>query len=137
MIRVLDSHALLAFLEKQPGYEKVRALLVSALESQTFLLMTSVNYGEVYYITMRECGREKAEEIERIVRTLPIEIVEADWPLAREAARIKAAHKMSYADCFAAALAKSRRGEVVTGDREFEAVEGEIRIVWINKAVNA
>jgi predicted nucleic acid-binding protein len=96
-----------------------------------------VNYGEVYYITMRECGREKADEIERIVRTLPIEIVEADWSLTREAARMKAVHKMSYADCFAAALAKIRRGEVVTGDREFEAIEDEIRVEWISEAVHA
>jgi len=36
---------------------------------------------------------------------------------------------MSYADCFAAALAKQRRVELVTGDKEFKQVEKEIRIL--------
>ncbi len=51
--------------------------------------------------------------------------------LAREAARFKAAHKISYADCFAAALAKLHKGEVITGDKEFKTVEGEIKIAWL------
>jgi predicted nucleic acid-binding protein len=38
----------------------------------------------------------------------------------KHAARVKAKHKISYADCFAAALAKIRKGEVITGDREFK-----------------
>ena len=39
--------------------------------------------------------------------------------------------KMSYADCFAAALAKLRSAELITGDPEFKAVEGEIKIGWL------
>jgi len=62
---------------------------------------------------------------------LPIEIIDVDIQLAREAARLKAYHKISYADCFAAALAKLHKGEVITGDKEFKAVENEIKIVWL------
>ena len=137
MIRVLDAHALLAYLEKEPGYEKVQSFLIAALDKSDSLLMTSVNFGEIYYITLRECGGEKAEEIERLVRTLPIKIVEADWSLAREAAKLKAVYKMSYADCFAAALAKTRRGEVITGDKEFAVIKDEIGVVWLDAVHNA
>jgi len=38
---------------------------------------------------------------------------------------------MSYVDCFAAALAKARKAELVTGDKEFRQAEGEIKILWI------
>lgn len=132
MKRIIDAHGLLVFLEKEAGYDKVEQFLINAVEKDIFLLMTSVNFGEVYYIILRECGMEKAHAIEKIIRNLPIEIVDVDSHLAREAARFKANHKMSYADCFAAALAKLHKGEVITGDKEFKAVEKDIKIAWLN-----
>jgi len=131
MIRVLDTHGLLVFLEREPGFEKVKSLFVAALEEDNNLLMTSVNFGEVYYIVLREFGEKKVKEVEKIIQTLPIEIVDVDVQLAREAARFKAVKRISYADCFAAALAKLREGEVVTGDKEFKALEDEVKISWI------
>jgi predicted nucleic acid-binding protein len=132
MTRILDAHGLMVFFEKEPGFEKVEALFINAVEKDKNLLMTSVNFGEVYYIVLRECGREKAEEIEKIIQTLPVEIIDVDLDLAREAARIKAVRKISYADCFAAALTKFHKGELVTGDKEFKALENDIKIFWIS-----
>jgi len=131
MRRVLDAHGLLVFLEKEPGFKKVELFFVAAVEKDNNLLMTSVNFGEVYYIVLRECGQEKAHKIEKIIRTLPIEVVDVDMHLAKEAARFKATKKISYADCFAAALAKIHKGELVTGDKEFKVLENEIKIAWI------
>jgi ribonuclease VapC len=120
------------FILRQPGpagFEKVESFFVNAVEKDNYLLMTSVNFGEVYYIiVLRECGQEKAHEIEKIIRTLPIEIVDVDMHLAKEAACFKAAKKISYSDCFAAALAKLRRGEVITGDKEFKMFDNEVKI---------
>lgn len=90
-----------------------------------------VNWGEVYYITLREAGQLRAEEVAHVISTLPIHIVQADLDLAKQAAILKASKKMSYADCFAAALAKQRRVELVTGDKEFKQVEGEVKILWM------
>ncbi|MFH0772650.1 MAG: type II toxin-antitoxin system VapC family toxin [Candidatus Omnitrophota bacterium] len=131
MTRILDAYGLLVFLEKEAGYEKVEQSFVTAVEKDKYLLMTSVNFGEVYYIVLRECGQDKAREIEKIIGTLPVEIIDVDIQLAREAARFKAHHKLSYADCFAAALAKLHKGEVITGDKEFKTVESEIKIAWL------
>jgi predicted nucleic acid-binding protein len=131
MIRILDAHGLMVFLEKEPGFEKVEAFFINAVEKDNYLLMSAVNFGEVYYIVLRECGDEKAHEIEKVIKTLPIKVVDADIQLAREAGRFKAMHKLSYADCFAAALAKLHKGELVTGDKEFKALESEIKISWI------
>jgi predicted nucleic acid-binding protein len=131
MTRVLDSYALLVFLEREPGFERIQSLFVGALEEDNNLLMTSVNFGEVYYIILREFGEKKVKEIETIIQTLPIDILDVDIQLAREAARFKAIKKISYADCFAAALAKLSGGDVVTGDKEFKALEGEVKIYWV------
>jgi predicted nucleic acid-binding protein len=48
-----------------------------------------------------------------------------------QAAIFKAKQRISYADAFAAALAKLRRAELVTGDAEFKVLEKEIRISWL------
>lgn len=131
MRRVLDTNALLAFLEREKGFEKVKSLFLMAVEKDENLLMTSVNFGEVYYIVLREVGIKEASEVETAIRNLPIEIVDVDIRLAKEAGRFKAAKKMSYADCFVAALAKIHNGEVITGDEEFKAVENEVKVLWI------
>lgn len=131
MIRILDSYSLLVFLEKESGYEKIESIFVTAVERNSNLLMTSVNYGEIYYIVLRECGQEKVNEIETTIHALPIEIISVDIHLAKEAARFKATKKISYADCFAAALAKINKGELITGDKEFMAVENDVQIMWL------
>jgi len=132
MTRVLDANALLAYFEKEPGYQKVKAAFLDAVEKDTNLLMTAVNFGEVYYIVLRECGQQKVDEIEKIIQTLPIEIVDVDIALAKEAARLKAKYKISYADSFAAALTKNRKAELLTGDKDFKELENELKVSWIS-----
>jgi ribonuclease VapC len=55
-------------------------------------------------------------------------LFEIDWDLAKTAASFKSRYRMSYADCFAAALAKRSKGELVTGDPDFKQVESHIRV---------
>ena len=129
--RVLDSYSLIAFLENESGAVLMRQVFRSARDSGLPLLLCTVNWGEVFYIALREEGREQAERAARVISTLPIEVVPADMELTRQAAEFKATKKMSYADCFAAALAKSRKAELVTGDKEFREVEREVKILWI------
>ena len=131
MIKVLDASALMAYLEKEPGYEKVKDLFVKAAESGRHLLMSTVNWGEVFYLLVRDHGTDQAESLQKIIETFPIEFVSADLAIAKQAALYKAAKKLPYADCFAAALAKVHKGELVTGDKEFKAVESEIKISWV------
>ncbi len=130
-VRVLDSWALLCYLEREAGYEKIIDLFERAVESSRPLLMCIVNWGEVYYQVARRFGEQKAQEIEKLIQTLPITLVEANKELTREAARVKATKRMAYADCFAVALAGLKRAELYTGDREFKAVEKDIKVVWL------
>ena len=129
--KVLDSRALLCYLEQEPGFEKMIDLFEKAVESSKPLLMCIVNWGEVYYQVLRRFGDQKAQEIEQLIQTLPIILVEVNKELTREAARIKATKKMAYTDCFAVALARLRKAEFYTGDPEFRAVEKEVKVVWL------
>ena len=131
--KVLDSWALLCYLERETGFEKVIQAFEEAVETFLPLRMTMVNWGEVYYQVARKFGKERAEEIEKLIDTFPIVLVDIDRDLAREAARFKAQKKMAYADCFAAALAKQRKAELYTGDPEFKSVEKEVRIFWLRE----
>ena len=133
-VKVLDSWALLAFFEDEPAAEQVESLLGKAEAGTHKLLLCVVNWGEVYYNTMREVSQEAAEQTAKEMAGLTIDIVgvdEQNLELVRQAAIYKATRKLSYADAFAAALAKIRNAELVTGDREFKVVENEINIQWL------
>ena len=133
--KVLDSWALLAFFEDEPAAEEVEKLLTQAAAGRQKLLLSAVNWGEIYYTVMREVSPEAAEQTAREIAALPIEIAGLgdDLALTRQAAIFKARHKMAYADCFAAALAKSKNAELLTGDPEFHEVEKEVKIYWLEK----
>lgn len=128
---VLDSYAVICFLQREKGFETVKKALETAARKNIKTLLTTVNWGEVYYIIKREEGAGVADAMAEIIDTLPVEIVPADRELTRRAAELKADKKMSYADCFAAAAARMHKAAVITGDKEFREVEGEVRIEWI------
>ena len=128
---VLDSFSLIAFFENEPGAVKVAELFKTANENEKNLYLSVVNWGEVYCITHRSGGKSAAEEAMRNIESLPIEIISADREMTQIAAEFKATRRMSYADAFAAALAKQRKAQLVTGDREFKQVEHTIKIIWI------
>lgn len=131
MVKILDASALAAYLWKQSGYETVQGLFIKASGSEKGLLMTTVNFGEVYYLLIRDHGLDAAAKILQIIETLPIDFVEVDMELTKQAAFYKAVKRLPYADSFSAALAKMRKGELITADRDFEAVETEIKISWL------
>ncbi len=128
---ILDSFALLAYLEKEAGGEDVRSILRRAESGQADIWLSIVNYGEVLYITERERGIMATHKAIATVDQLPIRVADADRGLTFAAAHVKAHYAVSYADAFAIALARSSGGQVVTGDPEFKKVESLVRVEWI------
>jgi ribonuclease VapC len=121
----------MAFFEDEPGADFVRGLIQKAVESNTNLLMSVINLGEVWYSIARTNSPELADQYVHEIKGMGIEIIDIDWALTRQAASFKASGNISYADCFAAALAKNRKAELVTGDKEFKSLGGEIKISWL------
>ena len=131
---VLDSFALLAYLNKEDGFEKVRKVLAKAQESGDCVLMNEINVGETFYVLYRERGPEKAEYfLDTILAGLPVEMVGNSLENVIDAARIKAQYPLSFADCFAAATAQREKTALVTGDPEFSNIEHIVKIDWISK----
>ena len=132
---VLDAHAVMVLFNDEPGAEEVEKILLKAEKGNPRLLMSVVNWGEIYYSIMRGASQAIADSKSHEIAGMPLELVPVDardLELVREAAIFKATKKMSYADCFAAALAKARNAELVTGDREFKVVENELKkIHWL------
>lgn len=129
--KVLDSYALMAFFEDEPGADFVRGLIQKAVEGDTTLLMSVVNLGEIWYSIARTNSSETADQYVHEIKGMAVEIVDIDWALTRQAAAFKVNGNISYADCFAAALAKAKKAELVTGDKEFKVLQNEIKISWI------
>src|ERR671914_246568 len=95
---LLDSFAMLAFLDKESGFEKVRSLLREAERSNEPLLMNEINIGEVYYITAKDRSFDLADDFLRRLDTLPIQTVGNSFSDVLEAAKVKARFPVSYAD---------------------------------------
>jgi predicted nucleic acid-binding protein len=127
---VLDASALMTFFEDRPGADKVEDLIRLGVEGKRQLLMSVVNWGEVYYSTWRAKGPGVARKVLDDIAQLPLEIVNADLELTRTAAELRAEHKLPYIDCFAAALAVNRKASLATSDKDFARVGRRLEILW-------
>lgn len=129
---LLDSFALLAFLNRENGFANVRELLHQARASNIPLLMNETNVGEVYYIIAKGRSLNKAEEFLRRLETLPIRCLGNTFQQVLEAAQIKAQFPLSYADAFVVATAQRSQAVVVTGDPEFQTVSHLVEVLWLS-----
>ncbi|MBP1912208.1 type II toxin-antitoxin system VapC family toxin [Thermococcus stetteri] len=131
MRAVLDSYAILTYIADEDGADKVEEYLSLARAGKAELYMNVVNLGEIYYILARRKGVEVANLSVALFKEEPIKFVSVDGRLSLLAGRIKAFHRLSYADAFAVATAIDLNATLVTGDEEFKAVEDNVRIEWL------
>ena len=133
---VLDAHALMVLFNDEPGAEEIEKILIKAESGSPKLLMSAVNWGEIYYSILRGASQEIADAKAHEIAGMQIELVPVDaddLELVRQAAAFKATRKMSYADCFAAALAKIKNAELVTSDRKFKQLARDVKIHWLHR----
>jgi len=128
---LLDSFALLAFLNHERGFERVRDLLRSGRARREPLLINEINIGEVYYRTAKDRSLDRAEAVLASLQSLPLLLIANTYDDVLAAARLKAQHPISYADAFAVTTAQREKATLVTGDPEFHAVEHLVPILWI------
>jgi ribonuclease VapC len=135
---VLDSFALLAYFEGEPGMPRVRSVLEGAEAQRHTVHVSLINLGEALYITERERGLVAARRTLGAVDELPLELVPVSRTTVLAAAHIKARFPISYADAFAAVAARDCGAVVITGDPEFRplADAGLVAVEWLPRRRN-
>jgi len=131
---VLDSYALLGYLENESFSDHIQQVLTEAKNGHIRLYLHMIHLGEVYYITLREQGQGLADLAYSRIKSFPVKFINyIDDELLLAAATLKANHPISYADSFAAALAMINNCPLLTGDPEFRSLEtqGIISIQWL------
>lgn len=128
---VLDASALLTMFFGEEGMEEMRTLFHKASTADKPLLISAINWAEVLNRVTRREGAAGLGAAKELAASGAVEVVSVDASMAETAAAYKAADRLGLADAFAAALAKSRKADLVTADREFKSVDGEIKIVWL------
>ncbi len=125
---VLDSFAVLAFIQDEAGSDRMEALLDEAVEGVAELHISLINLVEVRYRIIRQ-GLDVENRL-NAVESLAIRKSSADG-YVDEVVQLKARHPVSLADCFAAALAIDLQCPVLTGDPEFKKLESEVAVEWL------
>ncbi len=129
---ILDSYAMIAYFEDEPGADRMALVLKQLIRGKAKGFMSVVNWGEVYYNTMREQGISEAEKVIVQLDKFPIRIIDVSKELAYEAAKLKGEFRIAYADCFAVALSVKLDAAIVTGDPDFKKLQKRVSIQWIN-----
>lgn len=128
---VLDAFPLIGFFKGEHGVaDRVDDLFRSAHRGDVQLFAATVNVGELYYRTIREFGEQRARDVLAQFEDYAVEVIPVDWPLAYAGAILKGVHRISYADCIAAALTQRLDATLVTGDDGFRQI-ADLKIEWL------
>jgi predicted nucleic acid-binding protein len=130
-VYVLDACALLRLAQDEPGADRVADILSEARTGSSRVLLHQINFGEVVYRIGKQFGWATANRKRGEILLLPLTVVPFSDELFWDAVELKAGHAMSYADCFAAALALRESGILLTSDPEFEALSDKIRRIQV------
>jgi predicted nucleic acid-binding protein len=131
---VLDSFALIGFLENEKFASRIERLLKQARQGKIIVYLHAIHLGEVYYIILREQGQNTADLAFARIKAFPVRYIDIiDDGLLRKAARLKANYPISYADAIAASMATIHNASLLTGDPEFKKLEKKesISIEWL------
>ncbi len=119
---VLDTSALFALIEDEPGADRVEEVLRTQRVWLPCLVLL-----ELAYITRQERGGVEAEQRYALAKALPAEIVwEVDEPALLAAARFKARHRVSLADAVIAGVAAAKHAVLIHKDPEYEALAEDV-----------
>ena len=124
---VLDTSALLAYIENEEGADEVETLFVNALDSTIEIFISTVTCIEVFYISLQEQGNVIAANRLKLIENLPLTQQPLNQQLTKIVGEIKASKSMSFADSCIAGLAKFKNAVLVHKDPEFEQIEEDVK----------
>jgi predicted nucleic acid-binding protein len=122
------------FITKGDGSPLVNDLFKQSAITGTPVLMSAVNWGEVYYSLVKHAGMVKTDNmLAEMVARVPISLVSVTPEDAVRAARLKAQYNLPYADAFAAGLTGNQR-VLVTADIEHFGRVPKLRLLKLPRA---
>lgn len=131
---VLDASALFRYLMNANGAETVEQLFRQASVSKVPILMSVVNWGEVYYGLVKRAGFTRTDgTMTNLLGRVPLSLVSVTPDDAVRAAKLKAQYNLPYADAFAAALT-GQQNVLVTADVEHFSRVPKLRLLKLPSA---
>lgn len=125
---VLDTSAILALLNGEPGGESVLGILEQARKEKgpdyPVVYIPFMALMETEYLMRRRHAEVDVRRYMTMVQSWPVREVESDAGWRHQAAAIKATGRLSVADAWIAALALSLRASLVHKDPEFDRLDG-------------
>jgi predicted nucleic acid-binding protein len=125
---LLDTSAWLALDEAEPGADEVEAILAKAWLGDALVHSSFVTLTELEYIRTQERDAQQAAELLAFAKAQRVRWHHSDDALCSGAAKLKAAHKISFADAFVAATAKRLGATLVHKDPQFGALGDVIQL---------
>lgn len=124
---ILDTSAILTFIEDEDGSDVVNELLIKAEKGKLRIWLAFVSITEVFYITLQE--RDETEALRRIglIQSLAVQVKESNEDINLKAGHFKAHNRISLADAYIAAVCVLNNWILVHKDPEFEKLVPMIR----------
>jgi len=120
---VLDTSAVLTFLEDEAGAQRVEEIIRAGQAVIPFLVLL-----ETYYISLQETTEAIAEKRYALLKQLPARFLyDVDEPTLLTAGRFKARHRLSLADTLIAAFAVREGAILVHKDPEFKSLSKQVK----------
>jgi len=132
---VFDAAALFVLLENMASAPRVNEIIKEAAKGHCRILMSTVNYGEVYGLLLRRYSEGSALPVMSAVGRLPLELSDVTPQRGLRAAELKSKYKLYYADSFAAALAIENKATLVTSDSDFRKLDHSFPILWLKSGI--
>ncbi|MDQ1331177.1 MAG: uncharacterized protein QG578_1444 [Thermodesulfobacteriota bacterium] len=119
-IYILDTSALLTYIEDEEGAADVENFLIKAERGEAEIYISFISLTEIFYISIQEKGETEALRRIELIQSLAVHVVESYKDLNMKAGKLKAVNRISLADSFIAALCRDYQGILVHKDPEFE-----------------
>jgi predicted nucleic acid-binding protein len=134
VIYVLDTSALLRFVDDEAGAERVADIFREQADGAAKVLMCAVHWGEVAHGILKRHGAAALDDSLHRLKALGVEIVPADEGRSARTAttRHRYNYKIPYADAFGVELAShSSRHVLVTADFDVKPAEQDISVEFL------
>jgi predicted nucleic acid-binding protein len=131
-IFVLDSSAVLRYIDNEAGGDRVKEILKNCVRRQAAMRISALQWGEVAGHLRKRLGNSEGKRALDSLLPFELEVIPATGERAVRAAELRSDRRISYVDAFAVELATNSSDHVlVTADYDFNAVDDLVRVEFL------